>query len=262
MPRSIKAGDVVLGSRERITPAHVAVLASVGCVRPLVSRRVTVGIIATGDEIVEPGEEPSPSQIRNSNGPQLLAQAARMGAAPRYCGIARDSEAAIDRVIAEAVAGNDVIILSGGVSAGDLDLVPGVLRRNGFELLFEKIATKPGKPTIFGDSGEAFCIGLPGNPVSTLILFEVLVKPFLFKMMGHDFEPRRVSMPLAKSIKRKKTGRMSWVPVAMTAAGGVLPVEYHGSAHIHSLCFADGLISIPVGVPEIKEGTSVHVRQI
>ena len=258
----IRAGDVVLRKGGRITPAHMAALASVGCVRPLVSRQAIIGVIATGDEIVEPGEQPSSSQIRNSNGPQLLAQAARMGAAPRYYGIAADAEGAIDRIIAEAAAESDVILVSGGVSVGDLDLVPGALRRNGFKLLFEEIATKPGKPTLFGDSGDVFCFGLPGNPVSTFIVFEVLVKPFLFKMMGHDFEPRSVSMPLAKSIKRRKTGRRAWIPVSMTESAGALPVECHGSAHIHSLCFADGMISVPVGVAEIKEGTNVHVRQI
>jgi molybdopterin molybdotransferase len=256
----IRAGQIVLKAGQQITPAHVAVLASVGCVRPLVSRQVKVGIIATGQELVEPGEAPSLSQIRNSNASQLLAQAERMGVLPAYFGIARDCEAGIDGVVKRA-AGSDVIVVSGGVSMGDLDLVPDVLRRNGFELRFEKIAVKPGMPKIFGDSGRTFCFGLPGNPVSTFIIFEVLVKPFLFKMMGHDFKPRNVMMPLAKTISRTKAARMSWIPV-VTVDSGVLPVEYHGSAHIHSLCSADGLISMPVGVAEIKEGTIVHVRQV
>jgi molybdopterin molybdotransferase len=258
----IRAGDVVLRAGRRITPAHVAVLAVVGCVRPLVRQKVRIGVIATGDEIVEPGESPSPSQIRNSNGCQLVAQAAGMGAAPRYYGIAGDCEDAIDAILVAAAADSDVITLSGGVSMGDYDFVPGVLRRNGFKLLCEKVAIKPGMPTVFGTSDRGSCFALPGNPVSTFILFEVLVKPFLFKMMGHDFRPREFSAPLAKAVRRAKTNRMSWIPVAFTDSGAVAPVEYHGSAHVHALCFADGLISVPVGVAEIKEGTSVHVRPI
>ncbi len=258
----IRKGDVVLRKGLLITPAHIAVMASVGCARPLVWRRAAVGVIATGDEVVEPDETPSPSQIRNSNGAQLVAQVERMGAEARYFGIARDAEGAIDTVLKRAAAESDVILISGGVSMGDYDLVPGMLRENGFDLLFEKVAVKPGMPTVFGVSEEAFVFGLPGNPVSTFVLFETLVRPFLHKMMGHDFKPRNVVMPLAKPIRRKKTDRMSWIPVNLTDAGGVAPVEYHGSAHVHALCFADGLVSVPVGVAEIEEGTNVHVRQI
>ena len=258
----IRKGDTVLRTGERITPPHIAVMASVGCVAPLVSEQAHVAVIATGDEIVEPEEKPSPSQIRNSNARQLLAQVERMGLPVRYLGIAKDLEAAIDRMIKDALAGNDVILISGGVSMGEFDLVPGMLRKNGFELLFEKVATKPGKPTIFGVSEDAFVFGLPGNPVSTFVLFEMLVKPFLYRMMGHDFAPRNVVMPLERTVSRRRTERMSWVPVVMTESGGVRPAEYHGSAHIHALCSADGLISMPVGVAELKEGTNVHVRQI
>jgi len=258
----VKTGDVVLRKAERITPAHVALLASVGCARPLVSRKVRVGIIATGDELVEPDQGPPLSHIRNSNGYQLVAQAERMAVAPHYYGIAKDSEAAIDAIVAEAVAGSDMIVLSGGVSMGDFDLVPDSLRRNGFELLFEKVAIKPGKPTVFGVSSRGLCFGLPGNPVSTFVLFEVLVKPLLFKMMGHDFKPRNVVMPLGKDVRRKKTDRMSWIPVVLSDEGDIVPVEYHGSAHIHSLCSADGLISMPVAAAEIKRGTNVHVRPV
>ncbi len=258
----VREGDVVLQKGVRITPAHIAVLGSAGCARPLVSQRVRAGIIATGDELVEPEEKPSPSQIRNSNGCQLLAQVERTRASARYFGITKDSEEAIGGMIKKAVAGSDVILVSGGVSVGELDLVPRMLRENGFDLLFEKVAIKPGMPTIFGVSEDAFVFGLPGNPVSTFVLFETLVKPFLYKMMGHDFRPPTIVAPLERTIRRKKTERMSWVPVAFTESGGVLPAEYHGSAHVHALCFADGLTAIPVGVAEIKEGTNVHVRQI
>jgi len=258
----LRRGDVVLQKGTPISPAHIAVMAAVGCCRPLVSQRVKLGIITTGNEIVEPEVKPSPSQIRNSNASQLLAQAQRMGLSARYSGIVGDTEDSLASTIREAASSSDVILLSGGVSMGDFDLVPGVLQQTGFNLLFEQVATKPGKPTVFGLSGKTFVFGLPGNPVSTFVIFETIVKPFLFKMMGHVFQPPNITARLDKSISRKKTERLSWLPVALTEAGGALPVEYHGSAHVHALCFADGLIAMPVGVAELPEGTTVHVRQI
>ena len=145
---------------------------------------------------------------------------------------------------------------------GDLDLVPQVLRDNGIELLFEKVAIKPGRPTVFGISDEVFCFGLPGNPVATFVIFEILVKPFLYKMAGHDFTPVTIPMSVAKNISRKRAKQMSWLPVSVSQNGAVEPVEYHGSAHINALSGADGLISMPIGVEEIKEGTTIQVRRI
>jgi len=257
----IKAGDLILNVGTMIKPEHIAVLASVGCVKPLVSCRPRVGVIATGNELVEPAIIPNSSQIRNSNSYQLTAQLTEAGAIATYYGIAADTENSIDSTIKKAIAQSDVVLLSGGVSMGDFDLVPGVLKENGIELLFEKVAIKPGKPTVFGISDEVFCFGLPGNPVSTFVIFEILVKPFLYKMAGYEFKPVTIPMPLAKKISRRRTERMSWLPVIFTDNGTVTPVEYHGSAHINALCGADGLISIPIGIKEIKEGTTVNIRQ-
>ncbi len=258
----IRRGDVVMQRGTRIQDRHVALLATVGCVQPVVARQPKVGILATGDELVEPHETPGPSQIRNSNAYQLQAQVARAGAIPARYGIAADSEDMLTERVRRAAADNDVILLSGGVSAGDYDLVPHVLQVEGFDLLFEKVAAKPGMPTVFGRSPECFCFGLPGNPVSTFILFENLVKPFLFKLMGHEYRPWVVPMRLGSAVRRKKVDRASWIPVAITADGKAVPVEYHGSAHSNALCEADGLICVPVGTAEIAEGTFVDVRQI
>jgi len=258
----VKKADLVLKSGELIKPQQIAVLASVGCVQPLVSLQPRVGIIATGDELVEPSEKPAAYQIRNSNGLQLAAQVARASAIATNYGIAADTEEAIEAMLKKAVTENDVVILSGGVSVGDYDFVRDILEKNNIELLFEKIATKPGRPTVFGISDEAFCFGLPGNPVSTFVIFELLVKPFLFKMMGHNFKPAISHRQLEKTITRKKTERDSWLPVVFTDNDKVIKIEYHGSAHINALCEADGLICIPAGIAEIKEGNTVAVRQI
>jgi molybdopterin molybdotransferase len=274
----VVAGDIVLRRGTLIRPRHVAMLASVGCVVPAVARRPTVGVIATGDELVPPGEKPEGGCIRDSNGYQLCAQVSDAGAVPRYYGIAADTEEAIGAALQRAVGESDVVLMSGGVSAGELDLVPDVLEKNGFELLIEQIAIKPGRPTTFAvqthpspsplPSGEGrgegcrCCFGLPGNPVSTFVVFELLVRPFLLTMMGHDYRPACALAPLGAAVRRKKAERQEWMPVVLTDEGAVQPVEFHGSAHSLALCAADGLIAMPVGVAELAQGSVVRVRLI
>ena len=260
--RDIKAGQVVLRSGTRIRPQDIAVLATVGHTEILVAKKPTVGIIATGDELVEPQAKPSPWRLRNSNSPQLAAQLESVGTAVTDYGIAKDTTGEIDRTFKKAAAENDVVLLSGGVSMGDFDLVPGILKQNNIELLFEKIALKPGKPTVFGISENLYCFGLPGNPVSTFAVFELLVKPFLYKLMGHDYAPPNIQMPLDETIRRKDTQRRGWTPVKITDAGTLRKVEYHDSGHINALCGADGLVCMDVGVAEIPKGTIVQVRLI
>ncbi len=258
----IKAGDPVLRNGALLKPQHIAVLASVGHASPMVSKMPRVGIIATGSELVDPASVPEPSQIRNSNSFQLAAQAGGMGVLATDYGITEDTKEAIDEMFKKVAGENDIVIVSGGVSVGDFDFVPDILRRNNMELLFEGIAVKPGKPSVFGVSEDTYCFGLPGNPMSTFVQFEILIKPFLYKLMGHDHDYHDVRMPLDESIERRKTERQVWFPAAITAAGTVKLIEYHGSAHISSLCSADGLISMNVGVSQIEKGAIVPVRLI
>jgi molybdopterin molybdotransferase len=242
---------------ERIFPQQIAVLAAVGCTRPRVSRRPRVGVLATGDELVEPDRVPGPSRIRNTNGPQLLAQARAMGAEAAYHGVAKDDAESLREAIARAAAASDLILVSGGVSMGELDLVPDALRAAGFDLLFEKVAVKPGRPTVFGVSETGACFGLPGNPVSTFILFELLVKPFVFRMQGHECTPPAIRVPLDRPLKRRKADRRAFVPVTLTPGGAAREVECHGSAHVHALAGADAVTTMPPGVAEIPAGRPV-----
>lgn len=264
----VRAGQIVLPKGTVLKSHHIAVLASVGHTNPLVSCRPRVGIMATGSELVEPASRPELSQIRNSNSVQLAAQAKAMGVLSTDYGIAEDTEAAIDAMFKKAAAQNDIVIISGGVSVGDFDLVPAVLKRNNVRVLFEGIAVKPGKPSVFGvmdlpdESKRVYCFGLPGNPMSTFVQFEILIKPFLYKLMGHDYKYPNIRMPLDELIERKNTERQVWFPVAITKAGTVRLIEYHGSAHISSLCDADGLIRVDVGVAQIEKGELVQVRLI
>ncbi len=266
----IRKGDVLLSKGTLIKAQHIAVLASAGCSKVPVAQIPKVGIIATGDELVEPWENVSGPKIRNSNSYQLVAQAETLKVIANYYGIGRDNLEDLNHKIKQMKQENDIIIFSGGVSMGDFDLVPKILKSSGFKLLFEKIKIKPGKPVVFGvsretedssDSGKKYCFGLPGNPVSTFASFELLVKPFIYLLMGHKYEPKKIRLPLLETIKRKESKRKTFIPITITDAG-IKRVESHGSAHISSLPLADGLISIPIGMEEIREGTKVDVRQI
>lgn len=258
--QDIHSGQIVLRKGACIRPSHIAVLASVGCVRPPVAVRPRVAVLAGGDELVEPSAKPGPFQIRNSNSAQLIAQLQAMGITARDYGIMKDVAGEIDRVLRAALAENDIVLVSGGVSVGDFDLVPGILRQNKVRLLFDKIAVQPGKPTVFGLAEDAWCFGLPGNPVSTFVVFELLVKPFLYKLMGRDYSPKCVRMRLDETIRRKNTDRQSWIPVRITSDDTVRPVKYHGSGHVLALCEADGLISLEIGVASLPQGTPILVR--
>jgi len=149
IPRAedVRAGDRLLEVGIRLRPDHVAVLASAGIPEPLVGRRPRVGIIATGDELVEPAVAPGPSQIRNSNSHQLVAQIQAAGGEPIYFGIASDERDVLEATFRKAAAECDVLLLSGGVSQGDFDFVPDVMRAHGVDILYDRVQIKPGKPT-------------------------------------------------------------------------------------------------------------------
>ncbi|MDX9697703.1 MAG: molybdopterin molybdotransferase MoeA [Bacteroidales bacterium] len=257
----VKTGQVVLKKGIKIEPQHIAVFASVGYTNVLVTKQPKVAIISTGDELVEPHQKPGISQIRNSNGYQLITQVKSCGAIANYIGIADDTPEDTFSKVIKALSENDLVLLTGGVSMGSFDFVPEVLKKAGIEILFDSIAVTPGKPTTFGVAGKKLCFGLPGNPVSSFIQFELLVKPLIYKLMGFDFQPLDIQMPIGIEYKRKKADRKAYIPVFIKD-GEVFPVEYHGSAHIHALSFAHGIIAFPIGVDTLLKGENVHVRQI
>jgi len=257
----IRAGDLVLGKGVTITPAHVAVLASVGATNPLVAKLPRVGIISTGDELVEPMVLPGPAQIRNSNGWQLAAQVMSVPAVSANLGIAPDNGPALRTIIDQALLENDVVLLTGGVSMGEFDHVPEIMLEAGVEILFKKIAIQPGKPTVFGRKGNKFIFGLPGNPVSSYVLFEVLVRPFLRRMMGCMDNPLELTMSAGVDFSRRRSDRKSLIPVIIRG-GNVFPVDYHGSAHINAFTKANAIMIMEVGTQEINKEEEVHVRPL
>ena len=258
----MSSGDIVLGRGLRIAAPHVAVLASLGKARVPVARRPRVAIIATGDELVAVESRPGPGQIRNSNGPQLVAQTVAAGGVPHIRAPARDEATELHAALAAALADSDVVVLSGGVSAGDFDLVPQAMRDCGLEIRFDRLAMKPGQPTTFAVGDGAWCFGLPGNPVPTFLQFEILVRPLLARLMGGDPTPRMFVAPLAETVTRRGVACRSWLPVRLTADGEVRPLDCHGSAHIHALCLADGFIVLPEGTTRLEKGALIHVRPV
>jgi len=258
----IRKGDKVLNMGTLIHPGQIAVLASVGCVEPLVYRQPVVAILSTGDELVEPEQVPEPSQIRNSNAAQLMAQITAMYAISIYMGIVPDDEEQTRKAIEQALAAADVVLLTGGVSMGDFDFVPVILQEQGVEILFNRIAVQPGKPTVFGHRDEKYVFGLPGNPVSSFVQFEMLVKPLLYALSGHTYRPVQLKLPLAIDYIRRNNQRRAFVPVTFLQPEGVVPVTYHGSAHIHAYIAAEGIMSVPIGISHLKKGELVDVRSL
>lgn len=258
----VNSGDLVLKKGTKILPSHIAILASVGCSNPIVYQLPTVAVISTGNELVEPNESVGISQIRNSNGYQIAAQVQQMDIIPEYLGIVQDDEAAIEKVLRLAIEKYDVILISGGVSVGDFDFVPKILKRLNARIVVHGMDVKPGKHLLFGEKSNHFIFGMPGNPVSSFVQFEVLVKPFLEALSGKTSDDMFLHLPLGTDYFRKKGDQLFFVPVTLTKQGTVIPLEYHGSAHIHAYTQAHGIMEIPQGVLTIKKGEIVCVRPL
>ena len=258
----IRRDSVILKKGRIIKAQHIAMMAAVGYTKLKVYKQPRVAVVPTGNEIVEPFEKPALSEVRNSNGYQLIAQLLNMGIHASYYGIARDTETETIHLIENALKVNDVLILTGGVSKGDFDLVPDILKKLNFNLLFEEISVQPGKPTVFGIRDYKYCFGLPGNPVSCFVQFELLVKSLLNKMMGFECNSFIILFPLAKDYERKNDNRTAFIPVNINKKGEVELVDYHGSAHINGFNLAWGLMEIPIGIKKIQKGEKVNVRQI
>ena len=259
----LQQGDLVLPKGTLIKAQHIAMLAAVGCMSPKVYIQPTVGIISTGSELVEPGEMITKAKIRNSNGHQMVAQAKEMGLPVNYYGIVADDQQKTYEVIKNSAEENTITLISGGVSVGDFDFVPEAIHKIGFGILFSKIAVKPGMHSTFAVNGNnKYIIGLPGNPVSSFIQFEIFVKEILYKLMGLSKAAVLLPLEMNEGFSRKKTNREEYIPVLLTSDNKVKRVEYHGSAHIHAYHKAFGVISIAQGKQTVRKGEIVYVRPL
>jgi len=253
-----KKGETVLRKGTRIGTRHIATIASLGLAQVPVVVPPVVGVLATGDELVEPGTAPLPHQIVNANAFQIAAQLRGCGVPSRYFGIVKDDRESLVRAIGEARDACDLLILSGGVSAGDFDLVPQAFAANGYATRFDRVAIKPGKPTTFAVAGDRALFGLPGNPVSVFIAFELFVRPFLYASMGHAHEPLSLRLPLGAAIVRSNAERETIVLVQVKERQAV-PVRHSGSGDYISLTSAEGIVRVPAGSPPLEKGTMVDV---
>jgi molybdopterin molybdotransferase len=261
--REMRAGQVVLNPGAVLRAQEFGLLAAVGRTVVRLVPAPQVAILATGDELVAASQTPGPGQIRNSNGPMLLAQVWQAGGAPRPLGIGRDNMDSLRSLIAEGLQAH-VLILSGGVSAGKLDLVPGVLREAGVTAHFHKVQMKPGKPLFFGtqehsDSSRprTLVFGLPGNPVSSLVCFELFARPALRRLRGlAEAGPHFVSAALTEDFTYH-TDRPTYHPAHLRSSDSgwrVQPVAWFGSADLRGLTAANALVLLPAGNHEHKAG--------
>lgn len=257
----IRLGETVLELGTLLGPPEIGLLATVGKALPKVYQRPRIAILSTGDELVPPGEKLGPGQIRNSNESTIAALAARAGAEVSCLGIARDNE---DDLSAKVAAGlsHDLLLLSGGVSAGKRDLVPSVLASHGVETVFHKVELKPGKPVWFGKHPGGLVFGLPGNPVSVLVCFELFVRTALRARQGRgDPLPPEIDAKLKVDFPYK-TKRHTYHPARVTlGADGyeVEPVTWLGSPDLRALVQANALLICPIGSAGHEKGAIMKV---
>ena len=258
----VRAGQVVLRPGQALRPQEIGQLAAVGRVEVAVVRRPRVAILATGDEIVPPGQTPRPGQIRDANSYTVAAQVQAFGGVPLLLGVAHDEEALVRRGMREALSQDaDLIITSGGVSVGDFDLVKRVLAAEG-EMHFWSLNVKPGRPLAFGVVDGVPLLGLPGNPVAAMISTELFARPALLKMQGFtDWSRPTVQARLTQPIARKD-GRRHYLRVRMRETGAGYEATLtgdQGSGILYSLVQADGLAVIPEECDHLPAGAEVRV---
>lgn len=253
-------GQSVLRKGERIGAAEVGLLATVGCAQVPVFRKPKVAVLATGDELVEPHQTPPPGAIRDSNRYALMAAADEAGAEVVWNGHALDDEAALERVMREGLAAADVLLTSGGVSMGTRDLIKPLLERMA-SIHFGRIAFKPGKPLTFATTAEGkFAFGLPGFPVSSLVTFEVFVRPALLKLQGAErFLRPRVEAALGHEL-RPDAFRLEYQRATLAWEEGRFVARTTGlqsSSRLMSITGANALLEIEPGNEVLQTGTMV-----
>lgn len=258
----IQKGEIIVQKNTFLDHRHLPLLAGAGYDKVGVYKKPIVEVIATGTELVEPGEPLPPFKIRNSNSSQVLAQLKSLGVNGAYKGIVKDDIAGIQQKLTNALLKSDVIILSGGVSVGEFDYVPELLAKEGLEISVHGTAIQPGKPMVFAHKNNKHVFGLSGNPVSSFIQFELYVKPFLLALMGCKHTPKRFQLALAHDFSRRKDTRLQFLPANISDDNSVVPVPFHGSAHINALSLASYLMEIPLGIKALKKGDLVTLRTL
>lgn len=263
LPRGAEAGsgDPVLEKGDRVGPVQVGILATFGVTRVPVFRLPDVAILTTGDELVAAHKLPGSGEIRNSNEEMLSAQARQLGLDPVVKGPLRDELDCVTQVLRELVE-PEVLVLSGGLSMGDYDYVHRSLGELGVNVVFHKAALKPGKPILFAKRDRQMIFGLPGNPVSSFVTFELFVRPAVRKLMGFGrWGLKECRVRLQKDICQKP-GRLFFKPGRLELEAqppGVTPLETAGSGDLVAFSAADCLIKVPAERSKLERGSEVAV---
>lgn len=260
----IKEGELIIGKGKKIGPAEMLALASQGFDEVEVVRRPKVGVIATGDELMAPGQQLTEGRIFNGSSAMLCALVKSAGAVAFDLGIARDDSKIIAEKLCEAL-GFDMILLTGGVSVGEYDLNRDVLARMGWRETFWRVAIKPGRPTVFGTLEGKPVFGLPGNPISTMTAFEIFVRPAIKKMMGSaEADDRQLTAKLTNDVERDKE-REQLLLARLHFENAGASVTAHGpqsSAHLKPALSSNCLARIPAGTGLQPTGSMVQVWQV
>jgi len=268
----VKRDQVVLREGTRIGPAQMGMLASVGMTEVQVFRKPRVAIITTGDELVDASERPGPGQIRNGNQYSLLGQTLLAGAEVSLLERVGDDKEQIERALSRAAAGSDLVIVCGGVSVGDYDYVRDVLAKLG-EIRFWKVAIKPGRPLVFGHIKDRPVFGVPGNPVSCMVTFDLFVRPALRRMMGDESECHKVVRGGVTEDLRHKPGLREFVRAVTTyslptqgrageGSEGVYtarPIPKRGSGMLSSMVEANSYIVLSEETGDVPCGDTVEI---
>lgn len=262
----IREGDLVVRAGDVVTPARAGVLASLGRATVAVHRRPVVAILSTGDEVLEPGEPRRPGTIYDSNSYTLAGLVQQFGGIPRRMGIARDTIEDVTVRLREAIESADLVVTSAGVSRGDFDVVKEVLRREG-DIDFWLVRMRPGKPLAFGsftaaDGRHVPHLGLPGNPVSSAVTFELFGRPALQKALGLPLAPRRSIRAVTDDRIRMPDGRRFYARVRLREEDDgwhATLTGAQGSGVLTSMLDVDGLVVVPEDSPDVLPGEQVQV---
>lgn len=264
----IADGEMVISGGRTLRPADIGLVASVGIEKLDVIKRPVVAVLATGDELVDVGQPLTPGKIYNSNAYSLSAQIKRYGGIPKMIGIARDNVEDLSKAIDRSL-DCDMLITSGGVSMGDYDMVKDILAQKG-DIEFWAVRMKPGKPVAFGtidgpNGKKVPHLGLPGNPVSSMVAFEIMARPAVLKMMGKTgFAKYTIKAQLQDDVKNRD-GRRVYTRVMVTRNGDKYFARLtgpQGSGILQSMGMADGLAVVPESVSEAKAGSLVDVMML
>jgi molybdopterin molybdotransferase len=253
------AGETVLRPGQRISTFEAAVLAATGKAEVLVYRRPVVGILATGDELVGVEAVPRAGQIRNSNSVSLYGQVLKNGGIPMILDTAKDNLPDLRRQIHRGLE-FDVLLVSGGVSMGKYDLVEPVFKELGVTVHFESVSMRPGKPTVFATWKDRWVFGLPGNPLSTFVAFELFVRPVLRVLQGLPAADLPVVKGRLQADVVERSGRSAFLPAHVSSGSGTLeisPVNWKGSADVFGAVEANGLLIVPSEAAHLNQGETV-----